>query len=49
YLLRDTNDQGGSLLGDELFALLARKEEAYQELLAKHIGKHLLLLGLSKQ
>lgn len=48
YLLRDTNDQGGSLLGDELFALLARKEEAYQELLAKHIGKHLLLLGFSK-
>lgn len=49
YLLKDTNEQGGSLLGDELFNLLAREEQEYQSLLAKHIGKHLSLLGFSKQ
>lgn len=48
YLLRDENDTGTKLLGDDLFGLLAREEELYQALLAKHIGKHLSLLGFSK-
>ncbi|NLA98415.1 MAG: hypothetical protein GX836_09505, partial [Spirochaetales bacterium] len=48
YLLRDENYTGAKLLGDDLFGLLAREEELYQTLLAKHIGKHLSLLGFSK-
>ncbi len=47
YLLRDLNEQGESLLGDELFDLLGREEEGYRSLLAKHIGKHLSLLGFT--
>ena len=48
YLLLDENKAGGKLVGDELFDLLAREEEGYRALLAKHIAKHLSLLGFSR-
>jgi hypothetical protein len=48
YLLLDENELGGKLIGDELFDLLVREEEGYRALLAKHIAKHLALLGFSR-
>jgi len=48
YLLQDKDEQGAYLFRDEFFALLAKEEELYRNLLAKHIGKHFELLGWKK-
>lgn len=48
YLLQDKDEQGAYLFRDEFFALLAKEEELYRDLLAKHIGKHFELLGWKK-
>ncbi len=48
YLLQDKDEKGAYLFRDEFFALLGKEEELYQDLLAKHIGKHFELLGWKK-
>ena len=48
YLLQDKDEKGSYLFRDEFFGLLAKEENLYQDLLAKHIGKHLELLGWKK-
>lgn len=45
YLLLDEDEGGKKLFSDELFALLSKEEDCYEELLAAHIGRHLDLLG----
>ncbi|MFA5699539.1 MAG: tagaturonate epimerase family protein [Sphaerochaeta sp.] len=45
YLLQDKDEDGTYLFNDEFFALLAKEEALYQNLLEGHIGKHLVLLG----
>ena len=45
YLLEDENEQGETLFKNDFFALLAKEEEAYANLLEHHIRKHLQLLG----
>ena len=47
FLLEDTDSSGKKLFKDEFFALLATEEQLYADLLAKHIGKHLHLLGFA--
>jgi len=48
YLLQDKDEKGSYLFRDEFFGLLAKEENLYQDLLAKHTGKHLELLGWKK-
>lgn len=47
FLLEDTNSEGEKLFKEEFFTLLAKEELLYADLLANHIGKHLLLLGFA--
>ncbi|MFA6731988.1 MAG: tagaturonate epimerase family protein [Sphaerochaeta sp.] len=47
FLLEDTDATGRKLFKDEFFSLLAIEEQLYADLLAKHIGKHLHLLGFA--
>ncbi|AFC29712.1 tagaturonate epimerase family protein [Paenibacillus mucilaginosus] len=44
-LLQAKNEQGGSLFRDDFYRTLSEQEEAYEESLRSHIGKHLDLLG----
>lgn len=47
FLLEDTDGEGNTLFKDAFFTLLAKEEKLYAELLEKHIGKHLSLLGFA--
>lgn len=49
YLLLDEDERGKKLFRDDLYALLAREEEAYHALLASHIARHLNLLGFKEE
>ncbi|NHN28250.1 tagaturonate epimerase family protein [Paenibacillus agricola] len=44
-LLQAKDEQGKSLFADEFFSTLNDQEEAFEQSLIKHIGKHLDLLG----
>ncbi|MBP1155037.1 MULTISPECIES: tagaturonate epimerase family protein [unclassified Paenibacillus] len=44
-LLQAKDAQGGSLFKDEFYRTLSEQEEAYEQSLISHIGKHLELLG----
>lgn len=44
-LLQAKDDQGRSLFKDEFYQTLSDQEEAYEQSLINHIGKHLDLLG----
>lgn len=44
-ILQAKDDQGKSLFKDEFFRTLSEQEDAYEESLIAHIGKHLQLLG----
>lgn len=44
-LLQAKDDQGRSLFKDEFYRTLSEQEEAYEQSLISHIGKHLDLLG----
>ena len=49
YVLQDKDEKGAFLFRDRLYTLLSEEEEAYKELLAQHIGKHLELLEFNKK
>lgn len=44
-LLQAKDKQGGSLFKDEFYRTLSEQEEAYEQSLISHIGKHIELLG----
>lgn len=44
-LLQAKNENGESLFKDEFFDTLIEQEQAYEEAIQQHIGKHLQLLG----
>ncbi|MFD0682065.1 MULTISPECIES: tagaturonate epimerase family protein [unclassified Paenibacillus] len=44
-LLQAKDAQGNSLFADEFFRTLSEEEEAYEQSLISHIGKHIQLLG----
>jgi len=45
-LLQAKNEQGNFLFRDEFFRTLSEQEEAYEQSLIAHIGRHLQLLGV---
>ncbi|CRF28793.1 Uncharacterised protein [Mycobacterium tuberculosis] len=44
-LMQAKDEQGGSLFKDEFYRTLSEQEEAYEQSLISHIGKHIELLG----
>ena len=49
YILQDKDEKGSFLFKDRLYTLLSDEEDAYKDLLAQHIGKHLELLGFNRK